>query len=316
MRTLFILAIICFFSFNIYSQDTICKRNGQILFVKVLEVSSTEITYTRSDMIDGPVFRESKTKIKSISYSNGSKETFTSSKPEDDYTNKADYVNSTSSLVKTNIGKPRLTITVNILPLFFNERSLFIDYCYKERHSVGINVGKYFSNTFLNEFFKNSKWVAYSGLTTGLNYKYSFSKKQKYYVGAELIYKYLSYSGYTFIDSKKGNSDINYVRSETANVYGLDIMYGSHLAGIENGCDVDFYCGIGYRYRDRNYNTLSCSGGGFNGPSSNGYGNPNYVTPPKVIYFPLGTFHTTEQYPTIVLGLKIGVNVFFNKTKH
>ncbi len=118
MRTLFILAIICFFSFNMYSQDTISKRNGQTLLVKVLEVSSTEITYTRSDMIDGPVFRESKTKIKSISYSNGSKETFTSSKPEDDYTNKADYVNSTSSLVKTNIGKPRLTITVNILPLF------------------------------------------------------------------------------------------------------------------------------------------------------------------------------------------------------
>jgi len=46
-------------------------RNNTLQFVKVLEVSSSEIKYKRTDMQDSPIYTEIEAKIKMIKYSNG-----------------------------------------------------------------------------------------------------------------------------------------------------------------------------------------------------------------------------------------------------
>jgi hypothetical protein len=67
----FLLTINIFFA-----QDSIYKRNGDIITAKVLEISSSEVTYKRLDLPNGPMFSEDKANISFIKYSNGNKEEF------------------------------------------------------------------------------------------------------------------------------------------------------------------------------------------------------------------------------------------------
>jgi hypothetical protein len=58
------------------SQDTIIKRNSDILIVKVIEVNPTEIKYKKFDFQDGPTYTELKSNVKIIRYKSGLKEEF------------------------------------------------------------------------------------------------------------------------------------------------------------------------------------------------------------------------------------------------
>ncbi len=73
------------FHFFVYSatqaQDTIYKRTGELLSVKVLEISATEIKYKRFTMQDGPVFISDKNDIKKIKFLNGAVDSFIVSGP-------------------------------------------------------------------------------------------------------------------------------------------------------------------------------------------------------------------------------------------
>jgi hypothetical protein len=61
---------------NLVAQDTIVKRNGDIIYARVLEIGPAEVKYKRSDFSDGPLYVETKEAIKSIRYSNGLKEEY------------------------------------------------------------------------------------------------------------------------------------------------------------------------------------------------------------------------------------------------
>ncbi len=63
------------------AQDTIYKRNGELLSAKILEISASEIKYKRFDMQDGPLFVSGTNEIKKIKFSNGAIDSFQVAKP-------------------------------------------------------------------------------------------------------------------------------------------------------------------------------------------------------------------------------------------
>lgn len=67
----FFLLAIFFYHTSLKAQDKIYRKNGQVLKVKVLEVSSTEIKYKIFNDENGPVYILEKDRIKLIEYENG-----------------------------------------------------------------------------------------------------------------------------------------------------------------------------------------------------------------------------------------------------
>lgn len=58
------------------AQDTIYKRNGESISSKIKEISNSEISYNRFDMLDGPLFKISKNDVRKIKYLNGTVDSF------------------------------------------------------------------------------------------------------------------------------------------------------------------------------------------------------------------------------------------------
>lgn len=53
------------------AQDTIVKKDGQLIIGKVLEVSSMEVKYKKEDFPDGPTYTQIKSTIERINYHGG-----------------------------------------------------------------------------------------------------------------------------------------------------------------------------------------------------------------------------------------------------
>jgi hypothetical protein len=73
---LIFFAFFLFLSPLLKAQDTLVKRNGEKLIVKLLEVNPNDLKYKRFDYQDGPVFTVSKAELSYIVYANGVKESY------------------------------------------------------------------------------------------------------------------------------------------------------------------------------------------------------------------------------------------------
>jgi hypothetical protein len=62
--------------YTLHAQDTLVKRNGERVLVKVLEVNLADIRYKRFANQDGPLYTLSKTEVDYIVYPNGIKESY------------------------------------------------------------------------------------------------------------------------------------------------------------------------------------------------------------------------------------------------
>jgi hypothetical protein len=60
----------------IYAQDSIVKRNKEIILAKIIEISPTNVKFKKSNFQDGPTYIENKSDISYIRFSNGLKEEF------------------------------------------------------------------------------------------------------------------------------------------------------------------------------------------------------------------------------------------------
>jgi hypothetical protein len=77
MKKLLFTLLACATSYISLAQDTLIKRNGEELEVKVLEINLQEVKYKRFDNLEGPTISIAKTDVFMIKYENGTKVTFT-----------------------------------------------------------------------------------------------------------------------------------------------------------------------------------------------------------------------------------------------
>lgn len=85
-----ILLILMLTSMFGFAQDTLVKRDGQLLFGKVLEVSPTEVKYKKIDFIDGPTYTEIRSTIERIKYQGGHVDIFEEVKKKEPESKKND----------------------------------------------------------------------------------------------------------------------------------------------------------------------------------------------------------------------------------
>lgn len=81
-QTLLFLATILIISNLSYSQYMITKKTGEDISAKILEVTSSEIKYKKTDNLDGPLFSILKSEVLIIRYKNGTKDVFNDIKSE------------------------------------------------------------------------------------------------------------------------------------------------------------------------------------------------------------------------------------------
>lgn len=76
MKKIIFVFTLTFIFGNIFSQDTITKRNSEKIIAKILEITPTEIKYKKFDYQDGPLYTDKKSDIKMVVFANGMKEIF------------------------------------------------------------------------------------------------------------------------------------------------------------------------------------------------------------------------------------------------
>jgi hypothetical protein len=76
MKIIFTLLTLLFTLSHCFSQDVITKKTSEDIQAKVLEVTTTEIKYKKSDNPEGPTFTIPKSDVLVISYQNGTKDYF------------------------------------------------------------------------------------------------------------------------------------------------------------------------------------------------------------------------------------------------
>ena len=74
----FQILLFFFLSNNCFSQDTIIKRDNEIIVAKIIEVDSKSVKYKKNNYLDGPLFILEKYKIRKIIYKNGETEEISS----------------------------------------------------------------------------------------------------------------------------------------------------------------------------------------------------------------------------------------------
>lgn len=77
----FLFQLLLVFTGSCFAQDTIVKKNGQLIIAQVKEVSPTEIKYLKIEMENGPLYIEDRFSVEKIKYRNGFVEVFTTIDP-------------------------------------------------------------------------------------------------------------------------------------------------------------------------------------------------------------------------------------------
>ena len=78
MRTFLLFAILAVLSGAAHAQDTLVRRNGEEVAVKVLEITPAEVKYRRTDNLEGPIISVWRSDVFMVRYANGTKEVFNS----------------------------------------------------------------------------------------------------------------------------------------------------------------------------------------------------------------------------------------------
>ena len=152
-----------------------------------------------------------------------------------------------------------------------NEVGIYVDYFFAKRHSIGFGIGDIYANNAFKVNFLSGDQGAYPGTVWN-----GFVARLNYNI--------------------PDHDNINYfVRSEHASLFGVDCFFGYHLTKPQSNLNIELFYGIGFRYRIRNYTTISST-----------YPSPGITDKVQ----PVWTFVLNQTYPTIIFGLKIGFKSF------
>ena len=309
MKIKIVLIIFFLFTIKLFSQDTLVTMDKEMMVVKVIEATPTELTYQRLDTKTKSIYTNKKQLFAYVVYDDGHKEilnengkniTYIKPEPHYGFRKKPTHFNS------ANYYAHRLSFSFNLLQVYLNEIGGNIDYVYNYTHSIGINIAwvypsvLWFENTFVIDKAGDWPGCVYYGSNIRLNYKYYFTAKRRFYFSPQLSYQNLSYNNHIFSD-EDGARTLYYIeRSEVAKVYGLDLLIGLHWIKPQARLNLEVYAGLSYRHKIRNYTTIDSY----------------YFSRPSLDYFidtkhPIGTYHQVQDYPLITIGLKIVINAFF-----
>lgn len=167
-KNLFMRKLIFFFisSFvlviSLSAQDKIYRKNGEVLKVKVLEVSSSEIKYRIFGDNDGPVYVLEKDRIKKIEYENGRVE-----KPTINLKDPEQYADQLNKALKINFLSPLLGFTQ-----VSYEKSTGVGKSYELSFAV-VGAGKNHLLDFYDYNSIRSERKNQFGLAIGGGYKFS-----------------------------------------------------------------------------------------------------------------------------------------------
>jgi hypothetical protein len=75
-KSIFTIFALIIFAITGYSQDVITENSGNDINAKILEVTSTEVKYKKTNFLDGPTFTVLKSDVLMIRYANGTKDVF------------------------------------------------------------------------------------------------------------------------------------------------------------------------------------------------------------------------------------------------
>lgn len=133
----------------------------------------------------------------------------------------------------------------------------------------------------------------YTSYTLGLYQKTYLLKKQMIYAELEVYYRNWNFSDkYAYFENVEGYS-FDGIRTENVNVYGLKLVGGKTIYLTRKDKKLkpylDVYAGLGFRHQDNTYETQ-------NGTVDEAY----YVYKKD---------HTSYNYPTPQVGLKLGLMI-------
>ena len=220
--------------------------------------------------------------------------------------------------------KPIGTISINPMDIIFYNFSIYYERAVKNSSKFGVSIGykgiyniptykrvdnynniKYYSFIFymIPELTyelghaiifdsDNFPTNAYQGPELKLNFqtKMDVNHENSWYVGPEIIFKYLFYKNKTFSDNLGTNRPefISYTRDEKAFIIGYGIVFSKDFYKKRSFTQLSF--GIGMRTKIRDINTTKHSG------------DVSYLVERR----PLGEKHSIIYLPTINFGVKFG----------
>jgi len=215
-RALYIV-IIFLFSFTVYSQDTIVKKDNSKIIAKIIEVNPTEIKYKQPDNLDGLIYNIAKYEIAYVTYNNGIKEIY----QQNDFQNKTYYsTNKRDSIIKSLKAKDYIKFNIQLGAVVNNNfsnvqrRQPSPSHTSSETYSVhNDNLYNYNLNLGLNFLFGRSPYIKH---ILGINYLHSRGEfEYHYYQGGYTSYQ----EDLTYI------SHIDYLNF----VSGIQFSIGRHL---------------------------------------------------------------------------------------
>jgi len=103
MKSIFLI-VLSFVGFVSLAQDRVLMKSGEEIEVSILEVTSSEITYKKISMPDGPIYRVEKAEVFMIKFANGTKEVFGNNQTIEKTKETAFYAQNQTFKVDTTVG--------------------------------------------------------------------------------------------------------------------------------------------------------------------------------------------------------------------
>lgn len=204
----------------------------------------------------------------------------------------------------TNTTRKAIAISTDAVQYVFNQPNINIEYVWK-RFSAGLNIGIIRPDpAFAVNVLSNGQYLwpgtVYHGIAFRLSFKYFDMKHQKRYWGAFLVCKPEWYKNVSFYDMTDPTEEtgVDYTMNENATVLGIELVRG-HELGYNNAMHIDFFYGLGFHDKLRNFTVTSMST-----PTGERDGSG---------ILDLGNYKGSVSYLTPVLGLKFGLNYLFKK---
>jgi hypothetical protein len=266
MKKLFIYFSLFIFSFSLCSaQDTIVLKNGSKMAVKIVSVGDFVVFNQPPNQQDQ---RMDNSKIYYIKYADGSK--YTINLP-DVFTKNGSFIYT----FKDTIHK-LFSITTDLAQYLLLQPNVGMEYRINRLVTLGANFGwvepsPIFAVNPLADGQFTDPGTVYTGYAIRFYGKLFLSRFQRSYFSVQGVYKAVSFNNVSFTDDYGDEATNTYTMSETAKVYGLEMLFGIETLGPRSYVDLDLFWGFGMHQRNRNY-TISNATLGVNMVS--GYGEP------------------------------------------